>query len=596
MTQWAISLSALIVIVAALRRALRGHVSLRVRYALWALVLVRALVPVSLFSSPMSIMNAADSIPAVNAAQTVRGYGELEYFPDSGTVEGYRSGDYMPDAPEIVAENISGDDFRRLDAALTARGIFIRVWGAGASAMLAVFAVSRLRFSQRLIKSRRRLKANVCILPVYVSNAVETPCLFGLFSPAVYLTPEAAENADALRHVLAHEETHYRHGDNIWGALRCLCLALHWYNPLAWLAAELSRRDGELACDEGAIKRLGEDERAGYGRTLIALTVLRPAALLRPGTTMSASQRSLRERIGFIASKPKSTAIAVIGALLAAVLAVGCTFSGAGTAETAPPLVPTSVSIELLPNGSIETFDGDTTKALYDGYSATKLLYAASEPAAGEHLSVNFAGDDGSGLGFELWVDGTARFSGALVRLDGGERLYRMLAGYYGAAKRGRSSYFDGYDWKLYTSPETEVQLDPDAPQSVTAAVNDYAALMLDGCQLDFPDYQLQSFRIQSLEKAYSYPELGGRSINVWRVNLECLSAAPERIILAGGMYVASDGWTCMDYPNSRYVLSDAETGECCGMFFSNDVFPGSAEFDALALSQLSPEGGISIG
>ena len=34
----------------------------------------------------------------------------------------------------------------------------------------------------------------------------------------------------------------------------------------------LSRRDAELACDEATIKRLGEEERASYGRTLIGLT------------------------------------------------------------------------------------------------------------------------------------------------------------------------------------------------------------------------------------------------------------------------------------------------------------------------------------
>ncbi len=57
-----------------------------------------------------------------------------------------------------------------------------------------------------------------------------------------------------LRHVLTHEFTHYRHGDHLWSMLRCLALAVHWWNPLVWLAAELSRRDAELACDEGALK------------------------------------------------------------------------------------------------------------------------------------------------------------------------------------------------------------------------------------------------------------------------------------------------------------------------------------------------------
>lgn len=595
MMEWALSLAVLIVIVTVLRRALRGHVSLRVQYALWALVLVRALVPFSLFSSPLSVMNAADKVPAVSAVQTVRGYDALEYSPATGTVEGFRGYDYMRDAPETVAENSSGADFRRLETALTARELLLRVWAGGAVLVLAVFAVSRLRFSERLRKSRRELDVPGSIIPVYVSDAVETPCLFGLFSPAVYLTPEsAAENPAALRHVLAHETTHYRHGDNIWSALRCLCLALHWYDPLMWLAAELSRRDGELACDEGAIKRLGEAERAEYGRTLIALTVQRPAAFLRPGTTMASSARSLRERIGFIAKKPKNAAIAVAAAVLVGALAVGCTFSGAKAEETPSPFEPASASITLVPDGDTASFGADTAKTLYAAYLDARLLDAASEPAESEHLSVKFAADDGSGLGFELWSDGTARFDGAsCVRLDGGVRLYRLLSGYYGAAQRENSSYFDGYDWESYASPATAEQIDPEAPESVTAAVNEYAVLALDGYQLDFPEYQLKNFRIQSIQKAYFYPELGGRSVDVWCVNVEYLSAAPEKLMLAGGMYVTTEGWACMDYPNSRFVLTDAETGEYRGMFFSNDVFPGSAEFEDLALSQLSLEGTV---
>lgn len=43
--------------------------------------------------------------------------------------------------------------------------------------------------------------------------------------------------------------------------LRGVCLAPHWYNPPVWWAAELSRRDAELACDEATILRIGESER-----------------------------------------------------------------------------------------------------------------------------------------------------------------------------------------------------------------------------------------------------------------------------------------------------------------------------------------------
>ena len=56
--QWIVSSSVLILVVIALRYVLRGKLSLRMQYALWLLVLVRLLVPVSFGASDLSVMNA----------------------------------------------------------------------------------------------------------------------------------------------------------------------------------------------------------------------------------------------------------------------------------------------------------------------------------------------------------------------------------------------------------------------------------------------------------------------------------------------------------------------------------------------------------
>ena len=69
--------------------------------------------------------------------------------------------------------------------------------------------------------------------------------------------------------MLAHEYTHYRHGDPIWAVFRCICVSLYWYHPFVWLAAFLSRRDSELACDESVTRTYDAKERKVYGETLI---------------------------------------------------------------------------------------------------------------------------------------------------------------------------------------------------------------------------------------------------------------------------------------------------------------------------------------
>ena len=184
-------------------------------------------------------------------------------------------------------------------------------------------------------------------LPVYLADGLPSPCLFGLFRPAIYLTEDAVRDEAVLRHVLVHEETHFRHGDHIWSALRGVALALHWWNPLVLLAAVLSRRDGELACDEGALKRLGEGERTAYGEALLKLVTAKPGPrdLLRCATTMTGGKRSLRERIGRIACKRKNLVSFSVAALVLAVLCCAATFSRRwrrawekGTARAGGPL------------------------------------------------------------------------------------------------------------------------------------------------------------------------------------------------------------------------------------------------------------------
>ncbi len=171
-------------------------------------------------------------------------------------------------------------------------------------------------------------------------EALPSPCLFGVFRPAIYITPDVSGDKTRLCHVLAHELTHSRHGDHIWSALRGLCLAIHWYNPLVWLAGTLSRRDAELACDESAIKSIGEANRMEYGRTLIGLTCEKRKVmdLLSMATTMTDGKNGIKERIILIAKKPKMLLPALIAVLLVMAVAVGCTFTGAKNEAEIVPL------------------------------------------------------------------------------------------------------------------------------------------------------------------------------------------------------------------------------------------------------------------
>lgn len=336
MLEWMISSTLLTALVIVLRFFLKGRVSPRLQYALWALVLVRLLIPVSFGSTEISVENLTQRAAATETAQVVSTFTQME-LPAKTYDAAYsevkqeyaEKGIDIAQLPTEQLEQVDYEVLARMGATWSVRDILMGLWLCGVAVSSLFLFGSNARFAAQLRKTRRRMEVQSCPLPVYVSSGLDTPCLFGLFRPAIYVTPETLANATILRHSIQHELTHYRHGDHVWSLLRGVCLAVHWFNPLVWWAAALSRNDSDLACDEATIRRLGEGERAEYGRTLIQMTCGQRPTLLLTATTMSGSGSSIRERIVTIARKPKTAAFTLMLVILVASLAVGCTFTGA---------------------------------------------------------------------------------------------------------------------------------------------------------------------------------------------------------------------------------------------------------------------------
>lgn len=335
--QWFVTSSVLILAVLALRRLLGGRISPRVKYALWGVVLLRLLVP---FQIPMpNLPTAADLTPEpTSLTQTT-----IPILPSSYSMEEVEAGQapnlYLNDQGQVHTANSTGTVKPSADGQravfslvwLSPAQLLLGVWGAGAVILALVLLGSNLRFSAKLRRRRTSLDLDDCPLPVYTVESLPSPCMFGLFRPCIYLTPQLTLDSPTRAHVLAHELTHYRQKDHIWSALRCLALALHWYNPLVWLAVALSKRDGELSCDAGAVKALGDEERIPYGRTLVSLVAqrsLRPEDLLSCSTSMVEGKGSIQERIAQLAKHPKAKKTALAAAVVLLALAAVFTFGG----------------------------------------------------------------------------------------------------------------------------------------------------------------------------------------------------------------------------------------------------------------------------
>lgn len=392
--------SVLILALLILREVFREKISRRVQYALWGLVLLRLLVPVNLPAVDFSVLSAVE--PARAQVEQRLEENPVYVLPVERREISLSSDSEKTSEPTVILPvegryssitHEKGQPPVMTSYAFTLEEALGLAWFAGMAGMGLWLAVSNLRFWMMLRKKRIPLELPECRHPVFlVEDGLVSPCLFGLVKPAVYLTPGALESEDGLRHVLAHEETHGRHGDPVWAALRSICLVVYWFNPLVWWAAAASKEDCELACDEGALIRLGADERIPYGQTLLRLIPLqkvRGGALLT-ATTMTSDKKRMKERIMRIAEnrKMKTAALCALLALVVCLCAVtftGCTAGAEGepdtTSTSAKPDTP-KIPASDMPSAVV----GPTEDAI-DRLTIPLTDLAPYEPARVETLS-----------------------------------------------------------------------------------------------------------------------------------------------------------------------------------------------------------------
>ena len=328
--------SVLFLALLALRRLFRRTISRRMQYTLWALVLVRLLVPLNVGTLAHNVLSAAEP---VQTAVEKRLETPVLYMQD-GTerhpaqlLSGEESQGDPQSPPSDAAQSAPADEYSIVTPTYRAVALseaLTYVWYAGMLIVGAWFLFTNLRFARALRKARTPYSVEGCRYPVYLVSALPSPCLFGVLRPAIYLNNAAAASPELLRFVLAHEQTHARHLDPLWSLLRGLCLTVYWFDPLVWLAAVLSREDGELACDEGTLRALGADERTAYGKALLSLVPVctKPQNPLLGATTMTGGKKSLKERVTRIAENRQAKTAAVFVAVALAALVCAVSFTG----------------------------------------------------------------------------------------------------------------------------------------------------------------------------------------------------------------------------------------------------------------------------
>lgn len=219
-------------------------------YWLWAGAAFRLVCPFS-FPAAFSLLALAP------AAQTVAETGpltEVSYLPGAGLPAA---------APGVGAADTVLPQAAGAGQALGLWEVLGLVWLLGAAALLIGALVAYLRVKGQ-VATAVKFAHNV-----YECGAFRSPFVLGFFRPKIYI-PFGLEPRQR-EHVLCHESAHIQRRDYLVKPLGFLLLAIHWFNPLVWLAFHLMSRDMEMSCDEKVLSQLGEEARREYSLSLLSI-------------------------------------------------------------------------------------------------------------------------------------------------------------------------------------------------------------------------------------------------------------------------------------------------------------------------------------
>ena len=356
----------LVLLVMLVQWVFRRQLTSRWRFALWWIVLVRLLLPFSP-ASAMSVFNFYQP--------TVRLEGSRHGVPVQSTASGNLNSVQITPAPLSPAESELPQVQRGLEASRasikqdlseqkqTAASLSVpgpnnvpvhskslslddvlipglaALWLVGVLVLAGVVATQLMRFSRKV--ARASAPAAPCLQTLFdecqrefglsgriklvEADAVQSPALFGLLRLRLLLPRGIGGQfaARELRYIFLHELAHVKRGDLWVNWLVTALQIMHWFNPLLWLGFARLRVDRELACDELALLRAGDQAGTAYGRTVVKLleNLNRPTAI--PGLVgILEDKEQMRRRISMIAAFRRPSRWSALALFLVAALAV----------------------------------------------------------------------------------------------------------------------------------------------------------------------------------------------------------------------------------------------------------------------------------
>lgn len=212
-------------------------------------------------------------------------------------------------------------------------------WALGATGVAAWLITGQLRLRRTIARgtteapeelqqlshwAAARMGIGECV-PVKVMRSWSTLAVSGAWRPVLLVPDDLTERftVTQLRGMFLHEMAHVRRRDVLWTWLALGLCALHWFNPLAWLALRRFHADRELACDAAALRALDAPARHEYGEALLRCLDITPPPATAGIAPFFRHFPELKQRLQNIMNPATPTAFSrIVTSLLVPALAV----------------------------------------------------------------------------------------------------------------------------------------------------------------------------------------------------------------------------------------------------------------------------------
>ncbi len=310
--------------------------SLKLHYAVWLLLIIRLMMPVTIQSGFSFFTIPADTNVVVGqTVQTAPTAQTVEQIPTTSNANNVTN--EYPAAPQEEFGEVGETTSVATPKAkpFNSEQTILLIWVIGMVSCGIYYLISYIKMRRKLTKGIEPTEYlqklfDECKREMGIRSEVKLSCHYGLNSPALMvnrvlmpLEIVVSYNDGQIKHMIMHELCHYKRKDYIALIVMAILRSVYFFNPVVWVASSMMRDDMERACDADVVSGFTNNEKSEYALTILHMFKrnIRPYFVL----SMASGKKLAKSRIEGIFMKNKTKkSVCVLTVMFALLIGVTC--------------------------------------------------------------------------------------------------------------------------------------------------------------------------------------------------------------------------------------------------------------------------------